>query len=75
LTDNKRIPSYLTVVDDCVIMVDESVLLSVGPDAGTATGCLAEVHKDRRSSHRVDPFQLSHRSHVDTLNFKGHIWL
>ena len=48
-------------------MIDESILLFIGPDRRHTIKGFTEVRVDRRSFYRVDTLDLSSGCHVDAL--------
>jgi len=59
---------HLVVVYPPLALLDEPVLLPIGPDAGCTHNGLLEVGVDQRTCHRVKTLQLMRRSHVEALS-------
>ena len=57
----------LVVVHPPLTLLDESVLLAVGPDAGCSQEGLLEVRVDRRTRDRLQTLQLTRGGHIETL--------
>ena len=58
----------LVVVHSLLTLPHESVLLTVGPDAGCTHERLPEVRVDWGTSDRLQTLQLTRGSHIETLS-------
>ena len=56
------------VIHSSLTLLLESVLLTVGPDAGCSQEGLLEVRVDGRTSDRLQTLQLMRSGHIETLN-------
>ena len=57
----------LVIVHPLFTLLDESVLLVVGSDAGCSQEGLLEVRVDRRTRDRLQTLQLTRGGHIETL--------